>query len=204
MNNDDIIKKINNENISLIGIKNEYSVVILFVEKDNASFILLEKRSAKLITQPGEVSFPGGKIEKNENSADAAFRELYEETGIRKEKINFITEGDIFISPFNLIIYSYLGFTDYKNIDLKVRNEEVEELFLVPVKFFIKNKPEVHVVNMYTKTNSFFPHEFIPDGENYKWRDAQYPVYFYKYEDKIIWGLTAKFIFEAVKKINKK
>jgi len=34
----------------------------------------------------------------------------------------------------------------------------------------------------------------IQKGRDYPWGKGQYPVYFYTYEDKIIWGLTARII----------
>lgn len=37
-----------------------------------------------------------------------------------------------------------------------------------------------------------FPYEKIPGGKNYDWKQGKYSVYFYEYQEYIIWGMTAK------------
>ena len=44
------------------------SVLIPLIEKDNSCEILFEVRAKTLRRQPNEISFPGGKIEKNESA----------------------------------------------------------------------------------------------------------------------------------------
>lgn len=50
----------------------------------------------------------GGKVEENENYLDAAYRELFEETGINKEKINLknLMKIDYKMSDMQLQIYA--------------------------------------------------------------------------------------------------
>ena len=55
-----------------IDVKNAYSVLIPLIKRDNEVHILFEKRALSLKNQPGEISFPGGGIERGENSRDAA------------------------------------------------------------------------------------------------------------------------------------
>ncbi|MGL5962493.1 MAG: NUDIX domain-containing protein, partial [Cetobacterium sp.] len=59
------------------------SVVALVVEKYDNNYFLFQKR-AKGIRQAGDISFPGGKVEKDETSLEAAIRECSEEIGIKK------------------------------------------------------------------------------------------------------------------------
>jgi len=34
--------------------------------------------------------------------------------------------------------------------------------------------------------------------DSYPWRHAKYPVLFYKYQNKVIWGMTAHFVYNVV------
>ena len=39
-----------------------------------------------------------------------------------------------------------------------------------------------------------FPFEDVPGGRDYHWRRGHYDVYFYRREEGIIWGMTAKIL----------
>lgn len=54
-------------------------------------------------------NFVGGKIESNENSTSAAYRELFEETGISKDKINLIRYIDLNYWLEDVFIEVYYG-----------------------------------------------------------------------------------------------
>lgn len=60
-----------------------YNAIVVLNE--NATEMLMCKRSHN--PYKGLFNFVGGKIEKNEGGLDAAYRELYEETGITKNDI---------------------------------------------------------------------------------------------------------------------
>ena len=63
-----------------------YNLIVVFDE--NAEKMLMCKRKKEPYL--GLLNFVGGKIEKNEVGIDAAYRELFEESGIKKEDI-FLT-----------------------------------------------------------------------------------------------------------------
>jgi ADP-ribose pyrophosphatase len=52
--------------------------------------ILLIKRSKNLKNHPGEIAFPGGIIENDEDPIETALREAYEELSIKREYIKVI------------------------------------------------------------------------------------------------------------------
>ena len=51
------------------------SVLIPIIKKDNSYEILFEVRAKTLRSQPNEIAFPGGKIEKGEDPQTACIRE---------------------------------------------------------------------------------------------------------------------------------
>lgn len=184
-------------------ILNEYrffSVLVPLVSVDNKANILFEVRSGNLKMQPNEICFPGGKVEENESPRDCAIRETSEELNIPLEKVDIITELDHIITYSNFTLYCYLGQLEYCDISLRQFNRcEVEDIFLVPFDFFIDSEPLYYEVEILPKINDDFPFHLIPDGKNYNWRKGMNQIYIYQYEDRVIWGLTAKIINNMVK-----
>ncbi|TZE82865.1 NUDIX hydrolase [Calorimonas adulescens] len=170
------------------------AVTVPVVNIDGVDQILFEVRSDTIKRQPGEISFPGGGMEKTDScSMETAIRETTEELGISKEDIQIIAPLDIVITPFNLIIYPYVGRILNPGI-IKPNADEVKEVFYVPIDFFVKNKPNTYYVTVKVEPTADFPYHLIPYGNNYRWRTGQYPEHFYQYKDHVIWGLTARIL----------
>lgn len=181
------------EDYGFLSPVSEYSVIIPLIE---GKYFLFEVRSKNLNVQPQEISFPGGKVERNETPIEGAVRELYEELGIKPKKI--LGKLKDLITPFNLLIHPFLAEIDPSNIKLNVN--EVESVFKVPIEKFEKPylnyNTEIKIV-----PPDDFPYYLVPNGKNYNWRKGVYEVLFFKYRKKVIWGITAKLAFEAYKKI---
>jgi len=78
--------------------------------------------------------------------------------------------------------------TDY---EMTYNKDEVAEIFIVPLKFFMETEPEAYTNTVRLMPPEDFPFDQVPGGRNYHWRDGHKKVYFYYYKDWIIWGLTA-------------
>lgn len=199
---DKIRNKIKKTKVSPIEINNYYSVLVPLVKIDGELHLVFEIRSLNIDRQPGEISFPGGQVELDETFKEAAVRETYEEIGIDKEKIEIISGLDYIVGKNNFFIYPYLGYLhDTKVKKLIYNKDEVSQLFTVPLEFFLQNEPKSHKIKYKPVMDDTFPTNMIQNGKNYNWGTIEYPVYFYKYNDYIIWGLTAKIIYNFIKKI---
>ncbi|WP_101772899.1 NUDIX hydrolase [Peptostreptococcus faecalis] len=179
------------------------SIVVPVINIDGEQHVIFEVRSKRLKSQPGEVSFPGGKVDENESPLNAARREFSEELDAAQEKIEIISELDIYFAASRGLIFCYLGVVD-ESINLNVRNSEVEELFTVPLKFFIETEPEVYTNSIRVFPDENFPYEKMKISETYNWGIQNYPVLFYNYGGHIIWGITANIINNFAKKIKDK
>jgi len=196
----EIINKIRNREPGILDkqVLLEHAVLIPLVLYNNKLSILFEVRSHCLNGQPGEICFPGGHAEKNDGSPqDTALRETGEELGVDRSDIDIWGPLDILITPHQLKIHSFVGFIkDVKKINPD--RSEVEEVFYVPLEFFLNTTPAVSRVNVVLQPEADFPFHLIPNGRDYYWRRGQYPVYFYHYENYLIWGLTARMLHHFI------
>jgi len=178
----------------------KYAVLAPLIETPEGIFMLFEKRSDKLRHQPGEICFPGGKLEPDESLQDCAVRETMEELLIQKQQIEIIGPGDIFVSPFNLMVYPFLGvIKEYNNT---FSTDEVEEIIKIPLEFFRNQQPAHFESRLINKLSEDFPYEWIPNGEKYPWAQGNYDILFYRYEKHVIWGMTARMVESIVKLID--
>lgn len=178
------------------------SVIILLVEINGEENIIFEKRS-KYISQPGEVSLPGGKVEKGESFCDAALREANEEIGVDTKNIDILGEIDYLVSSDGLIIKTFVGKVNNYDINNFKPNMEIESLFAVPISYFIKNPPTIYDSCAQLNFAKEFPFDLIPNGKEYKFSKIEHKVYFYEDLQPIIWGYTARIISRFIEIITK-
>ncbi|RBP66663.1 NUDIX domain-containing protein [Alkalibaculum bacchi] len=204
MNIQEIVKVFENKKSKPFDIENYFSVLVPIIQVKGELHLLFQVRSNRIRRQPGEISFPGGKIERDETPKEACIRETYEEMGICEEQIEIIGQLDHLLNHTNDMIYPFVGILDkvcVENIDFS--KDEVEEIFTVPLQYFMDHKPEVYDMSYKVAEDNSFPFHKIKNGPVYQNRIMTYPVYFYEYEKYIIWGLTAKitrnFIRELIK-----
>ncbi len=190
-----IEEKFKNYKPYINGYKNmkRASVLIPLVKKDNSYFILFQLRSKTMKHQPGEICFPGGKIEDNESPLEACLRETYEEIGIKEDDINIISPLDIYVSHANLIIHPFLGLIKDMN-NLNINKSEVDHVFLVPLKYLLDYDVTCYTNDVKIIPSDDFPYHKIPHKENYKFAKGDYPVWFYEYKNYVIWGITARIL----------
>ncbi len=172
------------------------AVVIPLIKTESGYEVLFEVRAIGLKHQPGEICFPGGGCNRDEAAEAAARREICEELLLSPEQIRLEAPMDIFISPFNMIIYPYLG--TLRGYQGTFSRDEVLEVFTVPLRFFMENEPRIYYNNVYTEPPENFPWDKVQDGYKYRWNTGKYPVAFYEYENRVIWGITARIMRSTV------
>lgn len=171
------------------------SVLIPIIDVDNEPHILFEVRSHQLKSQPGEICFPGGKVDDNETLQQSAIRETVEELNISADNIQLIGNLDPIATTFNMIVYPFCAILhNVKLEDIRYSIDEVDSIFAVPLKELVTQKPLVHRLKVNTIPDEDFPFHLIQQGKDYSWRVNDYYVYFYKYKDYVIWGITAKML----------
>lgn len=181
----------------------KFSVLLPLLEINNELHLLLQVRAKELNNRPGEISFPGGGLEKNESFQEACIRETSEELNIHKNKIKIFGETDYIITPYSTFLKPFVGeLIDIQPEKLNYNKDEVEKIFTVPLKFFLSNPPGLYYIYFEPKFSDEFPFDRIPGEKKYPFKAERYPVYFYRYNNYNIWGLTARIINNFVKIIS--
>lgn len=173
------------------------SVMLPVIENNGQLEVLFEVRSFALVRQPGEVCFPGGRVEGEESFEETAVRETMEELLIDADQVEVLAPLDYLEMNYGLTVHVYLGVLyDYCGTYSK---DEVDHVFTVPLSWFLENEPEKYVATVNTVPGEDFPYDLVPGGREYRWSRGKYPVYFYRYGNEVIWGMTAKIMYAFVK-----
>lgn len=174
------------------------SIIIPLIDINEEVHILFQVRAKKLKSQPGDVCFPGGKIDKFETPKEAALREIDEELGLKDVEI--IKEMDILIRHDGLIIHPFVAMV--KNIDkLDINEDEVEEIFYIPLSYLLEYTPMEVKNKLIIERGENFPYDLIEGGKNYQFKTGEYISTFYQYKDYVIWGITASMLKDFINNI---
>ena len=175
-----------------------YAIAIPFVDADH---LLFQVRSDKLDRQPGDICFPGGAVEDGESPEVAVIRELSEELLISEKQIELQEETSLLVNDSAIIHCFPCRISDY---DDRFNQEEVSEVFLVPISFFANTAAKVYEVDWKPVFPEDFPFDKINGGRNYNWRPRKSKIRFYEYEGRVIWGMTARIIENFVHSTKKR
>ncbi|QNK88354.1 MULTISPECIES: CoA pyrophosphatase [Sporosarcina] len=171
------------------------AVLIPLVQVDEEWHILFEVRSFTMRKQPGDISFPGGRIDSTDPSPmAAALRETHEELGVDPKMVTIVGTLSPYVASSSFVIYPFVATIDYNQIIHSYNKEEVEEVFTIPIKWLLNYEPYMHVVSVEPVPLPSFPYEKIMNGTQYQWRARSMEEWFFDYENYTIWGLTARIL----------
>jgi len=149
------------------------AVLIPIVPRPEGLSLLMTQRTEHLQHHPGQISFPGGRVEEKDYShVEAALRETEEEIGLSRNQVQVIgtlpeyrTGTGYTITPIVSILH--LPF------ELRFDPFEVAEVFEVPLSFLMNGSHhQVRIMKLPTMSE-------------------KRKFYTMPYEDRFIWGATA-------------
>ena len=179
----------------------KFAVLLPIVMHNHKLSLLFEIRSKHLKGQPGEICFPGGQIEKQDaDPLAAAIRETSEELAIASADIQILGPLNVLWTPFQYRIHSFVALLAGTCYPVPLASE-VEDVFYVPLDFLLKTEPLVSTLHVNMQPDESFPYHMVPGGQDYPWLNGKYPVYFYSYENYIIWGITARILHHFLETI---
>ncbi len=160
-------------------------LILLYLNKNKifTSFILRPKYDG---VHSGQIAFPGGRKEDEDNSIiDTALREAKEEVNIESSKITILgTLSDLFIPPSNFLVTPVVAFSDVRPDFIK-QDTEVEKIIEADISFLfdesIIKRKILHV------------------------RDTKISAPYFEIDGQVVWGATAMILNElkeVIKSIN--
>ena len=131
-------------------------LALFYPNQENKVSLLLTKRANYNGTHSGQISCPGGKVEKSDlNLKETALRETFEEVGVLKKEIHVIREiTKVYIPPSNFSVTPFVGILNYKPV-FKV-NSEVAKIIEIPFSDLLDDSrlASISITNSYMKETS--------------------------------------------------
>jgi 8-oxo-dGTP pyrophosphatase MutT (NUDIX family) len=113
------------------------AVLVPIVLRPSALTVLLTQRTAHLRDHPGQVSFPGGRCEAEDASAEAtALREAQEEVGIDVRQVEVLGTLAEYRTSTGFAVWPVVGLIQ-PPLNLKLDDFEVADVFEPPLDFLL-------------------------------------------------------------------
>lgn len=173
------------------------AVLLPLLERAGDTHVLFEVRAVTLRHQPGEICFPGGRMEPGETVTDCVLRETEEELGLSRDEIQIIAPLEAVRHSSGKLIEPILGWVESMR-GMRIQPSEVEEIFTVPLSWFQANPPKWASYAL-VPDMEHAPEELKQFLPNYR-RERKTPIWVY--EGHVIWGMTARVLVNFLEKIS--
>ena len=176
---------VNESEVPALGHVNAGVLAALF-EEDGEARVILTRRSSRLRTHKGEVSFPGGRLNEGEDAAAAARREAYEEVDLDQALVTMAG----WLHPVTTLASPALIVPVVATLPRRPRLVasplEVERVFDVAL-------AELADPAVFHEERWQVPGRVIPGSP-----DNSFAVRFFEVAGELIWGATARMLSELV------
>jgi 8-oxo-dGTP pyrophosphatase MutT (NUDIX family) len=150
--------------------KHQAAVLVPVIDYGDKLHILFTQRALHLRHHPGQISFPGGRIEPGEQSHAAALREAQEEIGLSPAAVELLGRLPLQPTSTGFSIVPWVGLLKPQRSWI-LQADEVAGIFEVPLNHFLQQENR---------------HQF-----SLPLRGKIQQLHAMPYQDKFIWGATA-------------
>ena len=151
------------------------AVLVLLYQRDQDYRVVLTKRTELVANHKGEVCFPGGRHEPavDQSLMHTALRESAEEIGLRTEETEVLGALEARATRFKFLVTPYVAVLKTPHA-FTPQPTEVAEVLEIPLDYLLS--PEAL------------------STEPMAWRDVNISTPYFRYNDHIIWGATARIL----------
>ena len=154
------------------------AVLIPLLRQDNEWHLLFTRRTDKVESHKGQVSFPGGACDEGETTPEeTALRETNEEIGIDPHQVRVLGRITNLITITSFRVTPVVGIIEWPTV-LRLGKEEVERVFTIPLNW------------LRDKSNRW---EFSMPG---RYRSL---IVYHPYDGELLWGATARMTVDFLK-----
>ncbi len=155
------------------------AVLAAITERERPGFLLIH-RPSNMRSHPGQVAFPGGKVDPGETAIEAALREANEELGIDPADVTVIGASDVYRTGTGYSITPVIAVVP-PDLELRPNPTEVAKWFEAPV-------------------------DFVFDAANHQrqsvfWDGSERSYIEIMWQEHRVWGVTAAIIANLAKRI---
>ncbi len=163
------------------GNRDTPAAVLIAVTERARPTVILTQRPRSMRDHPGQVAFPGGKIDLGENAIEAALREAHEELALEPSEVRVIGTSDRYHTGTGFLVTPVLGVIP-PDLPLVPSPDEVEAWFEAPL-------------DLVLSPAQWTEHEV-------EWQGAMRRYFELQYEGFRIWGVTAAIILNLARRID--
>lgn len=150
------------------------AVLIGLIERAGEICVILTKRTETLNNHSGQIAFPGGRIDADDASPEAAaLREAWEEIGLDINEVEILGRLPDYHTGSGYRVAPVIGLVR-EGAEFEINPDEVDYMFEVPLSFLMDEAN-------HQKTSKV-------------WNDRKRFFYAMPYGDHYIWGVTAGMI----------
>ena len=154
------------------------AVLIPLLRQDDEWHLLFTRRTDKVESHKGQVSFPGGACDEGETTPEeTALREANEEVGIDPQKVRVLGKIMNMITITSFRVTPVVGIIEWPTV-LHLGKDEVERVFTIPLNWLAE------------KNNRW---EFSMSGRN------RSLIVYHPYDGELLWGATARMTVDFLK-----
>ena len=156
------------------------SVLVLLYPNENKAFFPLIKRPVYAGVHSGQIAFPGGKMEEeDEDEIETALREAWEEVGVLPQQVKLIGRmSDLFIPTSNFLVSPILGYSEVMP-DFVPEEREVARIIQTAVSTLYE--PAIRKQKVLEFSNNF-----------------RLDTPYFEVDKEMVWGATAMILSELL------
>lgn len=170
---------LSDERYAAAGRTADAAVLIAVTERRDPG-VILTRRPNTMRDHPGQVAFPGGKLEPGENAVEAALREAHEELAIDPAHVRVIGTTDRYQTGTGFDVTPVLGLVP-PDLPIVPNPGEVEAWFEVPLRVLLERE-------------HWQEHEVFWQGANRRYLQLDWQGF-------RIWGVTAAIIANLARRL---
>ncbi len=154
------------------------AVLVPLIWNEDEWHLLFTRRTERVESHKGQVSFPGGGCDEGENTPEeTALREVEEELGINARQVRVLGRLTNMITISSFRVTPVVGVIQWPAV-LRVGQDEVERVFTIPLTWLADSR------------NRW---EFTMPGRR------RYLIAYHPYDGELLWGATARMAVDFLK-----
>jgi 8-oxo-dGTP pyrophosphatase MutT (NUDIX family) len=146
------------------------AVLVPLVTRNSGLSVLLTQRTETLSKHPGQIAFPGGRIDQHETAIDAALREAEEEVALHRSFVEPLGFLDGYLTVTGYLVKPVVALVR-EGHSIEKQAAEVADVFEVPLDFLM------NMENLRVDSREF--------------KGVQRHFYVFPFGERYIWGATA-------------